>query len=144
MAKPLGERATWLVGRAHLRGHELLSEALAAAGTRPYDYRVLAALVEHGPVSQADIGRITGIDRSDVTASLNVLCDRGIAVRDPDPADRRRNLVSANGRGRAELRRLDAALDEVQERFLAPLSATEQQVFLRMIARLGGHDAAAD
>jgi DNA-binding MarR family transcriptional regulator len=141
MVQNLGGRATWVVSRANARGHALLQEAFAAAGSRPYYYRILAALSEHGPASQADIGRSTGIDRSDVTTSLDALCEAGFAARDPDPADRRRNLVSLTGPGRAELQRLDAVLDAVQAQFLARLTVSEQEVVLGLMTRLAGDDA---
>lgn len=136
MVHRLDDRATWLVGRAHLRSHGLLQEAFAAAGARPYHYRLLAALEESGPLSQAELGRATGLDRGDVTRSLDALGGSGLILREPDPADRKRNRVSITRAGRAELYRLDAVLTEVQERFLAPLSAEERAVFLGLVARL--------
>lgn len=140
MVRRLEDRATWLVGRAHLRSHGLLQEAFAAAGARPYHYRLLAALEESGPLSQADLGRAVGLDRGDVTRSLDALGEGGFILREPDPADRKRNRVSITPAGRAELHRLDAVLDGVQERFLAPLSAAERTVLLGLVARLAGED----
>ncbi|MDE3720384.1 MarR family transcriptional regulator [Nocardiopsis sp. N85] len=141
MVRRLDDRATWLVGRAHLRSHRLLHEAFAEAGARPYHYRVLAALEESGPLSQADLGRLTDLDRSDVTTSLDALGRSGLTVREPDPAHRRRNRVSITEAGRAELLRLDAVLSGVQDRFLGPLSEPERVVFLDLAARLAGDGA---
>ncbi|MGW0175535.1 MarR family winged helix-turn-helix transcriptional regulator [Rhodococcus sp. NPDC003322] len=85
---------------------------------------------------KADVGRLTGIDRSDVTAGLDVLCTAGCATRTPDPADGRRKIVSLTERGRARLERLDVVLDGVQSEFLAPLAPTEQRVFLELLGRM--------
>src|SRR5262249_9477228 len=74
--------------------HRLLTEKLATAGSRGYHYRLLAALQEFGPASQAMLGRRTAMDRSDVVAAVNELADRGLADRSPDPADRRRNVIT--------------------------------------------------
>ncbi|CAL9396030.1 hypothetical protein SUDANB121_01365 [Nocardiopsis dassonvillei] len=142
MVRRLDDRATWLVGRAYLHSHRLLQEAFAEAGARPYHYRLLAALEESGPLSQAELGRRVGLDRSDVATSLDVLGRAGFAVREPDPAHRRRNRVSITPAGRAELHRLDAVLDGVQDRFLAPLSAAERTVLLGLLARLAGEGGA--
>jgi MarR family len=60
----------------------------ATSSSRRDDYRLLAALEEFGPSSQADLGRRTSIDRSDVVAALNELADRGLVRRAPDPEDR--------------------------------------------------------
>ncbi|WP_316043476.1 helix-turn-helix domain-containing protein [Actinomadura sp. CNU-125] len=79
---------SWLINVASVHSHRLVFAAFAAAGARGYHYRLLAALEEHGPASQADLGRRTGIDRSDVVAALNELAAGHHVRRTPDPADR--------------------------------------------------------
>lgn len=136
MVERVRGRATWLVSRAQLRAHSLLQEAFDAAGTRGYHYRILAALDEIGPTSQAEVGRLTSIDRSDVSVTLDALHSSGFIAREAHPSDRRQKLVSVTVPGRAELRRLDTVVDAVQEQFLGPLAADERSVFLELIARL--------
>ena len=70
-------RPTWLLSRANARAQGLLADAFGAEGVRGYHFRLLAALEQYGPASQADLGRHTGIDRSDVVATLNELVERG-------------------------------------------------------------------
>lgn len=137
MVDRLSGRATWLVSRAHLRGHGILQELFSVAGSRPYCYRLLAALDEHGPAGQAALGRMTGLDPSDVSHALDSLGRDGHVTREPHPSDGRQKLVSITPDGRAELERLDRVLDAAQERFLAPLGAEERLLFLGLIARLG-------
>lgn len=129
-------RPTWLLSRANARSQRLLTDAFAAAGVRGYHFRLLAALDQYGPASQADLGRHAGIDRSDVVATLNDLVSSGLARREPDPADRRRNIVTITKRGASALERLDAVLDDVQHAVLAPLSAHERKTFVRLLAKL--------
>ncbi|WP_341947157.1 MarR family transcriptional regulator [Microbacterium sp. LWH11-1.2] len=133
----LDGRATWQVSRAHLRAHSLLQELFADAGARAYHYRLLAALEEAGAVSQAELGRVTGLDRSDVSVALSALEEGALIVRAAHPTDRRRNLVSLTARGRDELARLDAVVERAQALFLAPLAEEERDAFLDMITRLG-------
>ncbi|PRA79744.1 MarR family winged helix-turn-helix transcriptional regulator [Microbacterium sp. MYb66] len=130
-------RATWWVSRAHLRAHALLQELFADAGARAYHYRLLAAVEEAGPISQADLGRAAELDRSDVSVALVALEASGFVTRAPHPSDRRRILVALTAPGRAELARLDAVVDHAQERFLAPLAEEERAGFLDMVRRLG-------
>ena len=130
-------RPTWLLSRANARAQALLGAGFAAEGFRGYQYRLLAALDQHGAGSQADLGRQTGIDRSDVVAALNELAEGGFVRRDPDPADGRRNVVSITRKGRGALGRLDTMLDRVQDAVLAPLAPDERAVLLRLLARLG-------
>jgi DNA-binding MarR family transcriptional regulator len=113
-----------------------LTEAFAAEGLRGYHFRVLAALDQYGPGSQADLGRRTGIDKSDIVATLNDLVSSGLAQREPDPADGRRNVVTLTEPGARALDRLDTVLDDVQEVVLAPLTANERETFMRLLAKL--------
>src|SRR3954454_17692330 len=109
MSEPhrLSGTVVWLLGRAAQRGHQLAQERLAAAGIRKWHYGVLAALAEFGQQSQADIGRRLGLDRSDMVAVLNDLQADGYVGREPDPADRRRNIVTISDSGREALAGFD-------------------------------------
>lgn len=132
----VASRPTWLLSQANARAQALLAECFAAEGLRGYHFRLLAALDQHGPSSQADLGRHTGIDRSDVVAALDELVDWRLARRDPDAADRRRNVVTITNRGRTTLDRVDAALDDVQAAVLEPLTPTERTTLGRLLAKL--------
>jgi DNA-binding MarR family transcriptional regulator len=130
---------TWLISRAYAHSHRLLAEGFAAAGTRGYNYRLLAALEEFGPASQAALGRRTSIDRSDVVAALNELADDGLIQRSPDPGDRRRNIITITAAGRKQLRRLDQVLAGIQEKLLAPLSTADRTRLIALLNRLLEH-----
>jgi DNA-binding MarR family transcriptional regulator len=67
---------------------------------------------------------------------LNDLVASGLAHREPDPVDRRRNIVTITKRGARALERLDAALDDVQNAVLAPLTPNERKTFVRLLAKL--------
>ena len=129
---------TWLLSRAHTRARRVLTDALAAEGVRGYDVRVLAALAEAGPCSQADLGRLALLDRSDVTAAVEDLERRGAVHRAPHLGDGRRKVVDLTVSGRDLLARLDEVLREVQERVLEPLDADERDVLIALLSRLTG------
>ena len=137
-------RPTWLLSQTHARAQTLLAEAFATEGLRGYHFRLLAALDQYGPSSQADLGRYTGIDRSDVVAALNDLVGGGLARREADPVDARRNVVTITRRGRSTLDRVDARLDEVQDAVLAPLTPKERTAFVPMLAKLAGSPGAGE
>lgn len=127
---------SYRITHVNAHSHRLLADRFAAAGARGYHYRLLAALEEFGPASQAALGRRTSIDRSDVVAALNELPGRGLIERSPDPDDRRRNVITITAAGRKELRKLDKVLDRVQEDLLAPLSAADRTKLVRLLTRL--------
>jgi DNA-binding MarR family transcriptional regulator len=135
----LAAKPSWLISQASMHAHRMLTDGLAASGSRGYHYRLLAALAEFGPASQAQLGRRTGMDRSDVVAALNDLAARGLVRRSPDPADRRRNVVSITPAGHAHLDRLEELLTGVQAELLAPLSPAERTELTRLLARVVDH-----
>jgi DNA-binding MarR family transcriptional regulator len=134
------DRPTWLISRSYARSHGLLNDSFANSGSglKSYHYRLLAALEEWGPASQADLGRSTSVDRSDVVAILSELQRRGLIERKVDPENRRRNIVSITRAGSEKLRALDKVIDEVQERVLEPLSQTERRQLTKLLRKLVG------
>jgi len=132
---------TWLISQTELQAHQLLSEALAGADARGYHYRLLAALDEFGPASQAALGRRTDMDRSDVGEALNELTSQGLVERSGDPVDRRRNVITITRAGTKRLLALDKVLAAVQDKLLAPLSTAQRQTLVRMLTRVLEHHA---
>jgi DNA-binding MarR family transcriptional regulator len=134
----LRDRPSWLISRAYARASGLLNEAFEAnaAGLRSYHYRLLAAVHEWGPASQADLGRGTSIDRSDVTAALTELETRGLVERTVDPDHKRRNIVSITDAGTEQLALLDQVVTGVQDQLLAPLTPAQRTQFVTLMHKM--------
>ncbi|MEO3747310.1 MarR family winged helix-turn-helix transcriptional regulator [Plantactinospora sp. B5E13] len=130
---------SWLLTQTAQHAHRLVGDAFSAVHARGYHYRLLATLETFGPASQAALGRRSGIHVSDMVATINELADRGLVERAPDPADRRRNIISLTAAGRRQLRRLEERLAECQDELLAPLSAEERQRLTELLSRLLDH-----
>ncbi|MGN9836677.1 MarR family winged helix-turn-helix transcriptional regulator [Nonomuraea sp. H19] len=122
-----------------MHADRLVSEGLAGADARKWHYAALVALRDSGPASQAELSRRTGIYRSDLVAVINELAERGLVERAPDPADRRRNVVTLTEPGRRHLRRLDKLISELQDDLLAPLAQPEREQLVELLARLLVH-----
>lgn len=127
---------SWLTGRVAARARELVARALAEEGLRLSQHAVLAAVAEHGPLAQAEVVRRLDIDAKDVVGLINELQDKGLVQRRTDPRDRRKNAVSATPAGLSCLRRCSALADEANQQLLAPLSVTERELLLTLLARL--------
>lgn len=132
------DRPTWLISRAYARSTALLTAGFEAGGKglRGYHYRLLAALEQWGPASQADLGRDTGIDRSDVTAALTELEKRDLVERRVDPDHKRRNIVTITPQGLDALEELDSVIEEIQSELLAPLTAAQRRQFVALLSRV--------
>lgn len=122
-----------------MQADRLVSDGLARADARKWHYAALVALRESGPASQAELSRRTGIYRSDLVAVINELAERGFVERAPDPADRRRNVVTVTEQGRRHLRRLDKLIASLQDDLLAPLTQPEREQLAEFLGRLFEH-----
>jgi MarR family transcriptional regulator, lower aerobic nicotinate degradation pathway regulator len=118
-----------------------VGERLAALDSRKWHYATLAALEEFGPDSQSGLSDRTGIYRSDLVATINDLTARGLVVRAPDPADRRRNAITLTDEGRRHLKRLDVLIADAQAEFLAPLSEADRKELIRLLKLIVGHNS---
>ena len=132
-----------LLTQTAMHADRLVNQGLAGADARKWHYAVLAALQEFGPASQAALSRHTDIYRSDLVAVINELAERGLIQRAPDPADRRRNVITLTPRGGRHLRQLDKLVATIQDDLLAPLTQPERDQLVQLLARLLDHHARA-
>ncbi|MGW1534858.1 MarR family winged helix-turn-helix transcriptional regulator [Streptomyces aureus] len=127
---------SWLVGRVAARGRSLVADAIAEEGLRLPQHAVLAAVAEYGPVAQADLVRRLGFDAKDVVLLLNHLEDGGLAVRRPDPRDRRKNAVTVTSTGLRTLERCAELAERANAELLAPLSEAEGRQLMELLSRV--------
>lgn len=130
---------SWLLTQTANHAHLVVADGFASVHARGYHYRVLATLDDVGPASQAELGRRSGIHLSDMVATINELAARSLVERAPDPADRRRNIVTLTAAGRRQLRRLEKQLAASQEVLLAPLSSEERRQLSALLSTLLAH-----
>ena len=131
-----------LLNQAATHADRLVAAGLSEVGAHKWHYAVLASLADVGPGSQATLSRRTGIYRSDMVAVINELADHDFVERAPDPADRRRNVITITARGRGRLADLDGRLAGLQDALLAPLTAAERVQLIELLIRLADYHAA--
>jgi DNA-binding MarR family transcriptional regulator len=130
---------SWLLTQTASHAQRLVGDGFSSVNARGYHYRLLATLEQFGPASQAALGRRSGIHLSDMVATVNELAEHKLVERAPDPADRRRNIISLTAAGKRQLRRLEKRLAETQDELLAPLSPEERQRLTELLSRLLDH-----
>jgi MarR family transcriptional regulator, lower aerobic nicotinate degradation pathway regulator len=135
----LAQLPSRLLATTALHADRLVTAGLTAVDAHKWDYAVLVTLQEYGPASQAELSDWSGIHRSDMVAVLNTLADAGHIARTPDPADRRRNIITLTPSGRRRLTRLDRTVSTIQSRVLAPLTPQERTELTRLLSRLAAH-----
>jgi MarR family transcriptional regulator, lower aerobic nicotinate degradation pathway regulator len=130
---------SWLLTQTAAHAHRLVSDGFAEVGARGYHYRLLTSLLDQGPASQAALGRRTRIHLSDMVAALNELEEGGYIERTPDPADRRRNVITVTEAGRRRATQLDDSVRGIQEELLRPLDEGERQQLTALLRKLLDH-----
>ncbi|BCY07807.1 MarR family winged helix-turn-helix transcriptional regulator [Actinoplanes sp. L3-i22] len=130
---------SWLLTQTAAHAHRLVGDGFAAVNARGYHLRLLTSLTVEGPASQADLGRRTGIHLSDLVGALNELESGGFVARSPDPADRRRNIITVTDAGRSRAWDLTVRAAQVQEELLEPLSRAEREQLVALLRRLLDH-----
>lgn len=77
-------------------------------------------------VTARDLRARLGLDSGHLARQLRSLEERGLVVVSPDPADRRRRVVTLTGQGRALRDRLDDRSEELAARLVAPLTPRQR------------------
>jgi DNA-binding MarR family transcriptional regulator len=109
---------------------------LEADGFEAHHYSVLAILGEGARETQATIADALSVDPSRLVALLDSLESRHLVVRQRDPHDRRRHVVSITPAGERQLSRLREMVGEVEEEFFAPLDAGGRKALHDLLLRL--------
>jgi DNA-binding MarR family transcriptional regulator len=110
--------------------------ALRPLGLGAQQYLVLDQLRMLGAPSQAELADALGIDRSNLAAIAADLCDRGLAERTRDDADRRRYVLRLSPDGERLLRRTEGAVAAAEDDLLAPLDAEQREQLYALLRRL--------
>ena len=96
----------------------------------------LALIVANPGISQNEISRCTGIDKSAVVPIIDHLERSGLAVREKSRKDRRRNALHATPEGEARLKSLTEAIKTIENDMLAGVSESELNILCKLLDRL--------
>lgn len=97
---------------------------------------LLATLVRSGPLPQAELGRIVGIDKNTLTEMLRRMEARGLLSRSRHPTDRRALTIAITAAGGAWVEQLAPAAMAVGAAMLAPLAPEHHALFMECLQLL--------
>jgi MarR family transcriptional regulator, lower aerobic nicotinate degradation pathway regulator len=99
-------------------------------------WAALSKLVETGPCSQNQLGRLTAMDVATIKGVIDRLTARGLTETSPDPADGRRILVSLTRAGHQTAERAAPNALAITRETLAPLDAKERETLMGLLEKL--------
>lgn len=123
----------------------VLAEARMEQTLRPFRLRGrtlrVLAFVDGGEVSQRDLCRQTGLDRTTMVAVVDELEADGYVRRDRSLSDRRKQVIRITDDGRRALGEALAAVRQAEAEFLAPLGDDGRNQLHRLLSALfDAHD----
>lgn len=132
----LAASATHLLHRALQIALDYHAEAAGAEGLTQRQFAVLAAAGAAEGLTQSDLVRATGIDRSTLADLVARMIRKGLLERERSATDARANSVRLSEAGRVALAEGAGPAALADEKFLALLSPKKRESFMKMLASL--------
>jgi DNA-binding MarR family transcriptional regulator len=137
----LGSSPTHLLHRALQLALDFHAEAAGPAAITQRQFTVLAAAGAAEGLTQNDLVRATGIDRSTLADLVARMLTKGLLERERSTTDARANTVRVSGAGRDALAAGAGAAAAADARLLALMPPKKRESFVKTLASLA---AAAD
>jgi DNA-binding MarR family transcriptional regulator len=137
----LDSEITWLLHRAAQRMRVVTGEQAEKRGLQLRDYIVLSALGKTPGLTQVELARALGLDKTTLMSQLDRLERADLIVRHCHPGDRRRRIPEITTAGeevRAEVARVG---EEAERNAMAGFSQAEVDTFRRMLFGIIGETA---
>jgi len=138
----LNGSATHLLHRALQIALDYHAEATGAEGLTQRQFAVLAAAGASEGLTQSDLVRATGIDRSTLADLVARMIKKGLLERERSATDARANSVRLSEVGRMALADGAGPAAEADARFLSLLSPKKRETFVKMLASLSEAETA--
>ncbi|MFJ9822833.1 MarR family winged helix-turn-helix transcriptional regulator [Streptomyces sp. NPDC101160] len=123
------------VKQVELATRARLDELLKPSGVTALQYTALTVLERRDGMSGAELARNSFVTPQSMSDLVGALERRGLITRSPDPASRRRHVISLTGAGRDLLALHATAVQELEDEMLRDFSADERAVFRDLLNR---------
>jgi len=105
-------------------------------------YAALVAIGAHPGIDATRLSEVIYFDRSTIGDVLDRMEGKDWIQRASTPTDRRIKLLELSPAGQSVLQQVEPGIRRIQERLLAPLTATEAKTLIRLLGKMA--DAVED
>lgn len=130
----LQEQVGFVLRKAHQRHVAIFASHIG--DLTPPQFAALAKLHEIGETSQNQLGQLIAMDAATVKGVIDRLKARNLVTLSRHEGDKRRLLVSLTPQGRDTVLALIPKAQAITEETLAPLSAKEMAILLKLLGKL--------
>ena len=102
----------------------------------PPEWKMLAVLAQHAPMSATEAGEHTSLKPDKVTRAVDGLVAKKLVLRRLDRDDKRRVALSLSVKGMRAFAEIDAVRYEIESGMLAGLTAEENRALHRALERI--------
>lgn len=142
---PLGASPSHLMHRALQLALDIYAEECGADGLTQRQFAVLEAASLKAGLTQTELVRMTGIDRSTLADLVTRMTAKGLLERERSTLDARAKAVRLSPEGAARLEAARPQVEAADKRILSLLPKGQREVFLAQLAELAAAaDAAPD
>ncbi|HEX4196654.1 MAG TPA: MarR family transcriptional regulator [Caulobacteraceae bacterium] len=135
--KTLERSPSHLLHRALQLALDIYAEETGPDAVTQRQYAVLAAVAAHEGLTQTDLVRSTGIDRSTLADLVARMIGKSLLARQRSTADARANTVSLTDAGRAALELAKPKVAAADARILKLLPTRKRDAFLGVLRDMG-------
>lgn len=141
----LGGSPSHLMHRVLQLALDIYAEETGPDGLTQRQFAVLEAVSHKSGLTQTDLVRATGIDRSTLADLVLRMTNKGLLAREKSAIDARAKAVSLSAAGQAALDAARPRVEAADKRILALLPKGKRDGFLNLLSELAGEaDAAPD
>ena len=133
MAYSLKSSPGHLLRRAQQYSHDLYSKDVGSSGPTPRQFEVLHVVSKNEGLSQTDLVRHTGIDRSTLADMIARMIKKGLLTRKRTKEDARANAVSISAAGKRMLRGAESKVNKSDRAVLSVLPKSQQAGFMKAL-----------
>lgn len=133
---PLDASPSHLMHRALQLALDIYAEEVGADGPTQRQFAVLEIASRNDGLTQTDLVRATGIDRSTLADLVARMTAKGLLNRERSVLDGRAKAVSLSDEGRALLETARARVEAADRRILALMPKARRDSFMKLLADL--------
>ena len=129
-----------LIRLCQQRAIDLFTEEVGTRGPTPRQFAVLISVLQTPGLSQTELVKASGIDRSTLTEVLRRMIYRGMISKSRAREDQRANAIYLTSKGEHLVENHYLAVMRAQERIMAPVADGRCETPLQVLRALAGYN----